>query len=180
MKFKLLITFFLLISLMAFSQQTEKEKQIKTGWNFGLLPAVSYNTDLGFQYGGLVNFFNYGDGSSYPDYLHNIYLEISRYTKGSAIYRLAYDSEYLIKGIRITSDLAYLPDEAFDFYGFNGYQSFFNSSWQTDSDAAYKSRMFYKYKIRHFVSKPIFKFRLETNVFLCSLGSIFNRTKYQQ
>jgi outer membrane protein assembly factor BamA len=177
MKFKLLITFFLLISLMAFSQQTEKEKQIKTGWNFGLLPAVSYNTDLGFQYGGLVNFFNYGDGSSYPDYLHNIYLEISRYTKGSAIYRLAYDSEYLIKGIRITSDLAYLPDEAFDFYGFNGYQSFFNSSWQTDSDAAYKSRMFYKYKNQAFRFKTDFQIPLKDKRFLVLFG--FNLQSYK-
>lgn len=177
MKINLLITFFLLISFMAFSQQAEKEKQIKTGWNFGLLPAVSYNTDLGFQYGGLVNFFNYGDGSSYPDYLHNIYLEVSRYTKGSAIYRLAYDSEYLIKGVRITSDLAYLPDEAFDFYGFNGYQSFFNLSWQTDSDAAYKSRMFYKYRNLAFRFKTDFQIPLKDKRFLALFG--FNLQSYQ-
>ena len=30
----------------------------KNGWNFGILPAVSFNSDLGFQYGGLVNFFH--------------------------------------------------------------------------------------------------------------------------
>lgn len=48
----------LVISLSAFSQ----EEKIKTGWNFGALPAITYSTDLGFQYGAVVNLFDYGDG----------------------------------------------------------------------------------------------------------------------
>jgi hypothetical protein len=38
----------------------------KKGWNFGLVPAVSYDTDLGYQYGAAVNFYDYGDGSKFP------------------------------------------------------------------------------------------------------------------
>jgi len=135
-----------------FGQETEKASDAKTGWNVGGLPTITYNTDLGFQYGVLLNFFNYGDGTEYPKYLQNIYMEASQFTKGSAIYRIAFDSEYLIPGIRVTSDLAYLPDRAFDFYGFNGFQSKYNASW-TDDDAAnsaYKSRMFYKYQNKTF------------------------------
>jgi hypothetical protein len=60
----------------------------KTGWNFGVLPAVSFNSDLGFQYGGLINLFHYGDGSRYPTYDHMLYFEISRYTKGSGLFGL--------------------------------------------------------------------------------------------
>jgi len=172
MKKSFLVVALMLFAVVSFSQETGNNKQVKTGWNFGALPAISFNTDLGFQYGGLVNFFNYGDGTKYPDYLHNIYLEVSRYTKGSAIYRLAYDSKYLVPGVRITSDLAYLPDEAFDFYGFNGYQSVFNADWQDDTagDGVYKSRMFYKYQNRTFRFKTDFQIPFRDKRFLGLVG----------
>jgi hypothetical protein len=172
MKRPLLFILVLLISFMSFSQEPEKKAETKTGWNFGVLPAISFDTDLGFQYGGLVNFFNYGDGTKYPDYLHNIYLEISRYTKGSAIYRLAYDSKYLIPGIRITSDLAYLPDQAYDFYGFNGYESKFNKNWIDDAntDGAYKTRMFYAYQNNLFRFKTDVQFPLVGDKLLALVG----------
>jgi hypothetical protein len=170
MKRNVLVFSLLLIAIVSFSQKTEKKKEAKTGWNFGALPAVSYNTDLGLQYGALVNLFNYGDGSLYPKYLHNFYLEASQYTKGSAILRLAYDSEYLIPGIRVTSDLAYLPDEAFDFYGFNGYQSVFNSNFQEDKMVGYKTRMFYKYQNYYFRFKTDIQFPLKDKRFKALVG----------
>jgi hypothetical protein len=152
------------------AQENEKPINAKTGWNFGAIPAVTYNTDLGFQYGAVVNLFNYGDGTKYPKYLHNVYIEASRYTKGSAIYRVAYDSEFLIPGIRVTSDLAYLPDEAFDFYGFNGFESKFNANWQDDATADYKSRMFYKYQNHTFRFKTDLQFPLKDDRFLALVG----------
>lgn len=127
----------------AFAQENKSDKG-KDGWNFGALPAVSYNTDFGFQYGLIFNLFNYGDGSLYPEYMHNFFCEISQFTKGSGIYRLAYNSEHLIPGMRVTSDLAYLPDRAYGFYGFNGYEAIYNADWADDTSADYKSRMFYK------------------------------------
>ena len=131
--------FFILVSLSVisfglFAQEVTEKKadKIKTGWNVGGLPVVAYDTDLGFEYGVLVNLFNYGDGSIYPKYRHNVYAEVSRYTKGSGINRLFYDSKYLIPGFRVTSDLAYLTDKTYDFYGFNGYESVFNLDWADD------------------------------------------------
>ncbi|MGE0079170.1 MAG: BamA/TamA family outer membrane protein [Bacteroidales bacterium] len=137
----------LILSIGLFSQETEEKKtdKVKTGWNVGGLPVVAYDTDLGLEYGALVNFFNYGDGSIYPKYRHNIYAEVSRFTKGSGINRIFYDSKYLIPGLRVTSDLAYLTDKTYDFYGFNGYESVFNSDWADDESDAYQSRVFYKY-----------------------------------
>ncbi len=87
----LLLTGFLASSVLA--------QETKTGWNFGALPAVTFSTDQGFQYGALVNLFDYGDGSIYPDFYHRIYVEASTFTKGSSILRVMYDSDYLIKGI---------------------------------------------------------------------------------
>lgn len=131
----------------AFAQnQDSVPKNVKTGWNFGLLPVVSYNSDLGFQYGVLTNFYNYGDGSTFPKYKHSIYAEVSRYTKGSGIYRLFYDSEFLIPKIRLTADLSYLPDQALDFFGFNGYDAVYNQDFKNDTSADYRTRMYYKHQ----------------------------------
>jgi outer membrane protein assembly factor BamA len=140
----------LLISLLGSavfsSTDSVPASPVKTGWTFGALPAVSFNTDLGFQYGGLINLYHFGDGSSYPKYRHSIYAEVSRYTKGSGINRLFYDSEYLIPNIRVTSDLSYFTEKAIDFYGFNGYNSVYNPAWETSDDPDYISRMFYRHE----------------------------------
>ncbi len=146
---------FLLAGASGLMANNDEENPGKTGWTFGALPALSYNTDLGFQYGGLVDFYYYGDGSSYPKYLHKIYAEISRYTKGSGINRLFYDSEFLIPSIRVTADLSYFTEKALDFYGFNGYNAVYNSLWEDDSDDDYRSRMFYRHE------RNMFRFTLD-------------------
>ena len=85
---KLLLAIFTVLVTFCQVHSQDDSTDIKTGWTFGALPAIAYDTDRGFKYGGLVNFFNYGNGSTYPDYLHSIYLEWSRTTKGSGINQL--------------------------------------------------------------------------------------------
>ncbi len=140
--------FLFFINNSVVGQQESKEKQkTKTGWTFGALPAISFNSDLGFQYGALVNLYYFGDGKTYPKYMHSLYAEVSRYTKGSGVNRMFYDSEYLIPGIRFTADLSYLTEKALDFYGFNGYDAVYNASWEDDADATnYKSRLYYRHE----------------------------------
>ncbi len=148
----------LLILSMAQAQESdkkekkEKTEKIKKGWNIGALPVVSYNSDLGFQYGALMNLYDYGDGSNYPGYNHSLYFEASWFTKGSGIFRLYYDSEELIKGIRISADISYVPDQTYSFYGFNGYESVYNHDWEVESSGpgVYKSRVFYAMKREFF------------------------------
>src|SRR5690606_17115959 len=123
------LIFITLAGLLATSVMAQEAKK---GWNFRALPAVTFSTDQGFQYGALVNLFDYGDGSIYPDYYHKIYVEASTFTKGSSILRVMYDSDYLIKGIRYAVDLSYMPDFAYDFYGFNGFASVYNKEWVDD------------------------------------------------
>ena len=129
------------------------KKKIKTGWNFGALPSVAYDADLGFQGGALANVYYYGDGSQYPEYIHSFYVEAAYTTKHYGIFRFFYDSKYLIPNHRLTVDMCYLPDAMCDFYGFNGYQSVYNNAWHrwkkdpSKMDTAnYQSRAFYKYK----------------------------------
>lgn len=118
MKFKSLLMSMIVCSLLLSSQG-----KTKTGFGFGALPAVSFDSDLGFQYGAIVNLFDYGDGSKFPKYDHSLYMEWSRYTKGTGINRIMYDTEKLIPGIRATVDVTYFTDQMLPFYGFNGYQS---------------------------------------------------------
>ncbi|MEZ4998433.1 MAG: BamA/TamA family outer membrane protein [Bacteroidales bacterium] len=137
-------------------------QEAKTGWNFGALPAVTFSTDQGFQYGALVNLFDYGDGSIYPDYFHRIYVEASTFTKGSSILMVMYDSDYLIKGIRYAVDLSYMPDFAYDFYGFNGFASVYNKAWVDDEmNPDYRSRLFYA------MQRHLFRFK---NDFIGNIG----------
>ncbi len=142
-----------------------QEENIKTGWNFGALPAVSYNTDLGFQYGAFMNLYHYGDGANYPAYNHSLYFEVSMYTKGSSIYRFMYDSDVLIPGISLTTDLSYLTDQAFDFYGFNGYKAVYNKTFEDDS-----TRMFYKHNRKLFRFKNDIKGKLAGEHFFWNAG----------
>lgn len=152
MKIKLLhfcvLGTFLLGTLTATGQadsvkSSVKADKIKTGWNFGGVPVIAYDTDIGFKYGALVNVFHYGDGTLYPKYRHSLYFEWSRTTKGSGINQFIYDSEYLIPGIRVSAEASYLTEQSLDFYGFNGYESYFNADWEDKESDDYLSRMYY-------------------------------------
>jgi len=127
------------------------QQNIKKGLTFGALPAISFDSDLGFQYGALVNFYLYGDGSRFPKYNHSLYLELSTYTKGTSIARLRYDSEMLIPKVRTTVDVSYVTDQLSDFYGFNGYQSIFNT------DLSKTTHIFYKNERNMFRAKADFQ-----------------------
>ncbi|WP_372773350.1 BamA/TamA family outer membrane protein [Mangrovibacterium sp.] len=145
MKPKLILLFLLAVSFSLQAQKIDKSEIVKQGWNFGALPAVTYDSDLGFQYGALVNLFEYGDGSRYPEYNHSLYFEVSRYTKGSSIYRFQYDSDRLFKGLQSYAEISYATDLLYNFYGYNGYDAVYNKAWTDEDDPDYRSRAFYNY-----------------------------------
>lgn len=153
MKKSMIMGFLLLSAIGLMAQEEVENKEVtKDGWNFGALPTITYDTDLGFQYGALVDLYNYGDGSRYPKYNHKLYFEVSRFTKGSGINRFYYDSDQLIPGLQTSLDISYLSDQAYDFFGYNGYDAVVNYDWMDDSksDDVYRTRMFYKYDRKMF------------------------------
>ncbi len=177
------ILFYFLIMLALCVQAAKKEKvqetdslgrKIKTGWNFGALPSVAFDADLGFQGGALANIYYYGDGSQYPEYIHSIYAEAAYTTKNYGIFRINYDSKYLIPNHRLTLDATYQPDAMCDFYGYNGYQSIYNQNlhkWKKDQSKMenpdeYQSRAFYKYK------RDLFRFAADME------GTIYKNIKW--
>ena len=106
----------LLAGTAAFAQ----EKEMKTGWSMGILPCATYSTDNGLQYGAFGDVYYYGDGSTYPDPLHKISWEASHFTKGRTRLYLAYDSKYLVPGMRFNASVTYVDDPMYNFWGFNG------------------------------------------------------------
>lgn len=158
----------LIVAAMVIFTALHAEKKIKKGFAFGALPAVSYDSDLGFQYGALVNLYDYGDGSAYPQYNHSLYLELSTYTKGSSIARMRYDSEKLIPGVRTNVDVSYVPDLMSDFYGFNGYESVYDKNLYKSSN-----HLFYKNQKDMFRVKADFQGHFGQSKFGWVAGYVF-------
>jgi outer membrane protein assembly factor BamA len=107
--------------LVSVSLTAQKNEIVKTGWNFGPLPVVGFDSDLGFQYGLCCDIFNYGDGTNYPQYDYKINVEASTYTKGSSVLRTYGDFKQLIPDGKLFFDVTYFNAPKFGFYGYNGY-----------------------------------------------------------
>lgn len=136
----ILITVFSFNSLLA-------QDSTKKSMAYGILPAIAYSSDLGFQYGVLTNIYWHGKPSIYPEYHHSLYMEASKFTAGSSLLRMYYDTHKLLSPIRTTVDLTYISDQMMDFYGFNGYQTVYYQPWEDDEnkDGNYITRGFYKH-----------------------------------
>ena len=156
MKKSLLLMLALLLAAGGFAQDkpkkakkektyNEKGEIIKTGWNIGPLPVLGFDSDLGFQYGACVDIFNFGDGTRYPRYFYKFNVEVSRYTKGSGVFRFYADMPYLIKDTKLFFDLTYNYSKKFEFFGFNGYEaSLFDPNLAANEDIIdYKSGYHY-------------------------------------
>lgn len=138
----------ILLAVAFFTLTAYSKDKVKTGFGMGALPAVSFDSDLGFQYGAIVNLFHYGDGKRFPVYEHSLFLEWSRYSKGTGINRIMYDSDRLLKDIRTTFDVTLYTDQMLSFYGFNGYQSIYNPEMP---------RLFYSHERNMFRAKADFQ-----------------------
>ena len=117
---KLLAVFFAAaLCLSAFAE--EEEKEMKTGWSFGVLPTATFSVDNGFQAGAFGDVYYYGDGGTYPDPLHKISWEGSYFTHSHRMrLYLAYDSKYLIPNMRVNASVTYMNDPLYSLWGFNG------------------------------------------------------------
>lgn len=138
---KLFLT--LSLALMAVTA-ANAQQDVRTGWTFGVLPSFAYDADLGLQLGALTNIYYFGSGDIYPEYYHSFYAEAATTSTHYGLFRLSYDSKYLIKNHRLSVDVAYMPDKMCDFYGFNGYQTVYDADLTDASSASYLTRAYYK------------------------------------
>jgi len=176
MKKILLVLTFVSFILFASAQDADIPKDSPTGWKFGgALPAVAYDSDVGFRYGALANFYDWGDGTSYPNYVRKIYVEWSRTTKGSGVNRFQYDDKaFFGSKIRFTTDIGYYIEQALDFYGYNGYQSLYFSDYSNTESDDYLSRMYYRMDRRTFRGVFDFQFPINDKMFIYTGVSLLN------
>ncbi len=127
-------------SVYAQQEQEEKKEIVKKGINLGPLPVVAFDADKGFQLGALLNLYDFGDGTVYPNTRQQWYMEASFFTKGSQLFVLSYDTKHLIPGVRFSTAAAVTNDKAMDFYGFNGYMSHYD--FQRVIDGKEKDNMY--------------------------------------
>lgn len=146
MKLKTILTAAAVMGLAFHPKAAAQEDIVKTGLNFGPLPAIAYDADKGFQYGGILQIYDYGNGTNYPNYDTRWYLEASWFTKGSKLFNLMFDNLTLIPGVRIAASLTYTMDSAYDFYGFNGYNTYYDEpgSMRYETLPSYQTHPFYR------------------------------------
>jgi Hemolysin activation/secretion protein len=141
-------------AITSFAAQPEEIK--KTGWNFGPLPCVGYNSDLGFQYGVCADIFHYKD--IFPDYRQRFYVEASRYTKGQTLLHAQMDSKYIIPGVRLTCSVSYQLDPLFLFYGLDGLEMYDGTlDLNKDTRTAYYNYKRSMVRVMADIQKPLAK-----------------------
>ena len=181
-KYLLLFSMLLLIASLTFAQDSLRSKKVKkevrkTGWTVLPFPIITFDTDLGIEMGLSGTAVNFGDGKIYPKYYHMMSISGSVYTKGSATFLFSYDSDHLIKGYKTLFDVAYLPDMAYDFFGFNGYEAVYNEKWRYDNYSEYRSRMFYKQQRKMLRVRTTFLKRINKSNFKILFGAEFYSVK---
>ncbi|MBO4571120.1 MAG: BamA/TamA family outer membrane protein [Bacteroidales bacterium] len=140
LKKRLLLAFVAVMSICspAFAQDAASGDIVKKGISLGPLPVVAFDQDKGFQYGALLNIYNFGDGTTYPVPKSQWYLEASFFTKGSKLFVVNFDSRTLIPGVRTCLSATYTDDKALDFYGFNGYDTYIDHSILSSTSSYYR------------------------------------------
>jgi len=128
---KRLVACFLLLALGLSARAQEAPK---TGWEYVPLPNLGYNTDLGLSLGAFCDFFYYGDGTIYPNFLHHGGISGTYSTKGSWYLHGYFESIKLIPGLRISASATYRDAGTNTFYGFNGIASPYDRTMEFNKD----------------------------------------------
>ena len=113
----------------------DREPVVKTGHSFVPFPMAGFDGAKGFLFGGLMNVYNFGDGSAYPNPKSSAYVEVSGYTGGSKTFVASYDSGKLLARVRMNLAASYCSDNAMEFFGFGGRRTLYDSSLE---DGFYK------------------------------------------
>lgn len=107
-------------------ESAEKNTEVKTGWTWSAIPMLAYSSTQGVQLGAQGHVYFHGDGSHYPQPLHDIGAKVSWYSQGNTYANLSYDSKFLIPGVRLSIAATYTNEPLFHFYGFNGAAQLFD------------------------------------------------------
>jgi hypothetical protein len=137
-------TLFLFLPLSIFGQEEEKKKtEKKSRYSFGVIPALAFDSDLGFKYGAVVNLFDYGETKFPPHYEQYLFVKLTNTTKGTLNLQALLESETLINKAKVLAEASYLVDRKLDFFGFNGTDAVYNPEFTDSESDAFQNNFFY-------------------------------------
>ncbi len=140
------LTLFLFLPLSIFGQEEEKRKtENKSRYSFGVIPALAFDSDLGFKYGAVVNLFDYGEAKLPPHYEQYLFIKLTNTTKGTLNLQALLESETLINKAKVLAEASYLVDRKLDFFGFNGTDAIYNREFTQPESTEFKNNFFYAY-----------------------------------
>jgi hypothetical protein len=115
----------------------------KKGYNVAPLPEFMIDPFIGLYLGIYSTIFDYGDGKKYPNYYRSLTVAAAYGTKGKTNFGL----EYIGYGKFILSaKVNHTKSTMYPFYGFNGYQTIYNSDFHTAKSDNYITSPFYNYQ----------------------------------
>ncbi len=117
----------------------------KTGYNLAPLPEFQIDPFIGLYLGIYSTIFDYGDGRLYPNFYRSLTIAAAHGTKGKTNFGL----EYLDYGrFLLSAKVSYTRSTLYPFYGYNGYQTIYDSDYHESSSASYITAPFYNYEQR--------------------------------
>lgn len=136
----LFLPFYLLAENLADNENAQRKR-----FAFGIIPALAFDSDLGFKYGGVFNFFDYGENGQPPHYNQYLMVRITNTTKGTLNAQALLESESLIPKSKVLAEASYFLDQKLDFFGFNGANALYHKSF-AESGEAFVSDAFYSHR----------------------------------
>jgi len=135
---------FLFVPLSIVGQKEEKSmSERRSRYSFGVIPALAFDSDLGFKYGAVVNLFDYGETKFPPHYEQYLFVKLTNTTKGTLNLQALLESETLINKAKVLAEASYLVDRKLDFFGFNGTDAVYNPEFTDSESDAFQNNFFY-------------------------------------
>ncbi|HBH48813.1 MAG TPA: hypothetical protein DDX98_09240 [Bacteroidales bacterium] len=123
--------------------KNSKTLPAKTGYNLAPFPEFNIDPVSGIYLGVNATLYDYGTGEKYPNYNKLINLNAAWGTKGKTNISLRY-KQYGAKNLSLK--LSHSISNLYPFYGFNGYQTYYNSNYENPSSSEYITTAFFNYK----------------------------------
>jgi hypothetical protein len=152
--------FVLFFHLVLFNNVYSQDSILQERTSFGGVPILSYDNDLGFRYGGVINYFKYDDSTFH--YSENLFLRAFNTTNNSFQIQSVYETDHLIKKSKVFIEGSYLNDRSYDFLGFNGGESRVNQSHIDESHPDFIHHNYYK------IHRELLRFRFDYQRYISS------------
>jgi len=140
-----LILFSIPLLLMGQNDSISPENQTDkhTRYSLGFIPALSYDSDVGIKYGGVINLFDYGKTKHAPDFDQYLYLKLTNSTKGTLNAQALLESESLLPHTKVIFETSFLRDQKMDFFGFNGLNSVYHAELVDPASNSFINKFYY-------------------------------------